>query len=118
MKKNVFIFLLLIYFLLYLIKHSAIKIDFVSAYLADIIAVPVIILLLDRIMNYLYGDHFKTSTFHILSVVISLSIVFEIILPTYSANYYADFYDIICYFTGGVMIYLFLNHPFVLKTDS
>lgn len=81
-------------------------------------AVPVIILLLDRLMNYLYGDHFKTSILHILSVVISLSIVFEMILPTYSTNYYADFFDIICYTVGGVIIYLFLNHPLVLKTDS
>lgn len=109
MKNKIFITLLVLYSLLYLSKLFQINLGLISAYLADLIAIPFIILLLERFMKVLYTDRFKTNIFHIAITVIAVSVMFEVVLPKYNSHFYADPFDVLCYFSGGIITFFILQ---------
>lgn len=101
--------LALIYVLLLIRKNTDHTYDpFLDGYGADLLAVPLILFCTSLVTKFLYGKHLVQRANLVFAVVIYISIFFEVVLPYFSVKYTADWLDIICYFTGGV-IYLSLE---------
>jgi hypothetical protein len=86
-------------------------IPFVHAYLDDLLCMPVLLsisLILLRLILKM-PDLSLTVKQTVFSFVY-LSVVFEIILPLYSAKYTADPFDVIAYGIGAVIFQLKINN--------
>src|SRR5690606_7868452 len=79
--------------------------------LNDLLAVPVFLVVMEFLMKAIYGKRFKMTWTHILSTVITISLVFEVIFPLMSENPTADVVDVFLYMTGGMCYGLLLIKP-------
>jgi hypothetical protein len=72
------------------------------AYAADLICLPILILLSERTMARILGlHHWAISGWMLVALIIYVSLVFEVLLPMASHRFVADPLDALCYAIGG-----------------
>lgn len=84
----------------------------IQFYLLDLIAVPILAQLGLWWMRLIKGNPNELlSIWHVIFIVASLSLVFEIYMPKHQTRYIADVWDILMYFLGGLFFYFVMNKP-------
>lgn len=85
--------------------------SFVSSYLNDLVALPIILHLALIPMKYIvYRDKsYALGSTNILITFIAVSLVFEWFLPTQNPRYVADYFDIACYAAGCIWFYFAID---------
>ena len=84
----------------------------ISSHLADVICLPLMLLLAQSIIRKLKGNQeLRLGVKHILFTWIYVSMVFEWLLPKFSSKYTADFLDVFYYLMGGLLFYA-MQHIF------
>ncbi len=96
-----------------LIIPQASEWSFFSKYLGDILALPVYIPLSMylALKLKLIEANFELQFIHILGAVIIFSVVFEGFLPLIDTHSHADFWDILAYLLGGIILYGIYSKP-------
>ena len=81
--------------------------SFVSSYLNDLLALPIILHLAIIPMKYIVykNDEHTLGITNIIITFIAVSVVFEWLLPAQNKQYIADYLDVVCYATGSVWFY-------------
>lgn len=94
-------------FLLSFLDLTAYKIP----YLNDILCLPVLLPVALALQQLLFpgSARKRLNQTQVIFTFIYLSVIFEGILPAYSARYTRDWWDIVAYATGGLIFYFFLN---------
>ncbi|PVH24254.1 hypothetical protein DC487_14305 [Sphingobacterium corticibacter] len=88
-----------------------IPIGWLDSYLDPLLMMPITLHLLLWERRYLFekGDSYKLSIFGIFNYLILVSILGEVIFPVLQPGFVADWIDVLCYFTGAVFFYIFMN---------
>jgi len=107
---------MLFYFIVRLLRqqwHNAPL--FLANHVTDILFVPAMatfaLIVLRRIRN---DSHLLIPTVYVIIQTVLVSLYFEWYLPNYPMNghtYTADFFDVICYFSGAIL-YLFVQYRY------
>ena len=107
MSRSIFIVLVLSYVLLKIAVYAGVQLpEVVLNYWADLICIPIFLFLSEGFMARLYPSRFdRISLAHILSMVVIMSVCFELLLPIYSQAYTADGVDVLMYVIGGALYY-------------
>lgn len=72
------------------------------AYAADLICLPMLIFLSERIIaRFLQLNHWAISVWMLVALIVYVSLVFEVLLPMASHRFVADPLDALCYAIGG-----------------
>lgn len=80
--------------------------EIITFYLNDFLIIPMVGLACLHGVWFLKKDRsIRLNTFMIFSLVALFSIYFEWYLPRVTDRYTADFWDVICYAAGGVVLY-------------
>ncbi len=116
MKGKVFLVLACIYALLFLLKKSETHFFFISSYLSDALALPLVLGGMEYLLRWLYRSDFETRWIHMFLVGTVFSIWFEFLLPQWDQRFTADYWDVVAYFFGGV--FWMLIFPPSLKTQA
>ena len=105
--KPIFIGFITIYVGLLIVKQTNIAIPkIVSAYLADLLCLPILLTLtLVSLRLFFQNDSFILSRTKIFVAFLYVSLLFELFLPYFSSAYTADPFDVVAYAIGSV-IYL------------
>ena len=85
----------------------------INGYIDDAFAIPVIGnlgLWFQRVFIY-KSNHYVLSRWHVIFIVVYVSIVFEVFLPSLSKIYTADATDVLLYIFGGLLFYWMMNKP-------
>lgn len=107
-KISVYFWLgLLSWILIAVLRKYKIIIPFFNDHFTDLITIPMYIYLIDFTVNYLFNYFWKPDFSFIMSSVFVISVIFELVCPGLSNQYTADWKDILCYFTGGIVYYFF-----------
>lgn len=97
--------LLVVYIPVYHLKVYHPEPGFVNSYMGDLLAMPVILLLLDVIMRKLYNGFDMNLQLVIITTVI-VAVTFEAMLPFLSDKYVSDWKDVCCYCAGSSVFFL------------
>ncbi len=82
----------------------------IQYYLIDLLAVPIIAQLCLWWMRLIvHKPNYLLSKWNILMLIISLTMVFEIYLPTKNARYTGDYFDVLMYSIGGLFFLKYMN---------
>lgn len=82
--------------------------DWMTSYLNDFLVIPIVATLCLWVVWRIRNDKtIRLNWFHILSLVILFSFYFEYYLPKNVDRYTADWVDVVCYFLGGCVFYIF-----------
>ncbi|AYZ34578.1 hypothetical protein EGY07_02870 [Chryseobacterium indologenes] len=88
------------------LRKNSIYLPVINEYFTDLITVPMYCYLIEMIMNFL-GYTWKPDVKFVLTSAIYLSFLFEVLCPRLSNVFTADFFDVMAYFSGGILYYLF-----------
>lgn len=81
---------------------------FITSYLNDFLVIPIVATLCLWVIWLIRKNKtIRLNVVHILSLVVLYSIYFEYYLPKYVDRYTADWGDVVCYFLGGCVFYIF-----------
>ncbi|MEZ2442279.1 hypothetical protein AB6805_11185 [Chitinophaga sp. RCC_12] len=88
-----------------------------NGHLTDFMAVPAIAhLALTFTRSYIVRDESYSYPFsYLLFIVLYLSVVFEWVMPQFSAAYTGDMWDVVMYFGGGLFYYYVHEKRITLK---
>lgn len=95
---------------LIILRKTGVIVPFVTNYFTDLLAVPIICslaLAFQRRFVEPAGYRFKAG--HVIFVVVYTAIVFEWLLPQFTARYTADGIDVVLYILGGLLFWFLLN---------
>ncbi len=84
-------------------------IPILSDYLIDIICIPLVLGWMKWWMDKLAVQNFQWGIIPILIAVIYFSLVFEVVMPSFSSAYTRDYWDIFFYFFGGFIFHFSLQ---------
>lgn len=87
----------------------------VNGYINDMVAIPVIAnlgLWFQRVF-VIRNNYYVLAPWHVIFIVVYVSVIFEIVLPHYSKMYTADWVDLLLYVAGGIFFYKIINDPFM-----
>jgi len=110
-----FILGLIIWAAVVVLRRNSKVIPFVNDHLTDLYAVPMFSYMVTKIMNHTYYPDWRPSLTDLLSFALNLTIVFEILFPMFSESYTSDYRDVVCYFTGALIYFLFLKSNTFIK---
>lgn len=80
--------------------------NWIFHYLNDFLTIPIIsILCLHGVWLIKNDKNIRLNIFTIFSVVTLYSLFFEYYLPQHSYRYTGDIWDVVCYFSGGVVFF-------------
>lgn len=80
--------------------------NWIFNHLNDFLVIPIVATLcLHGVWIIKKDKSIRLDLFSIISLVLLFSILFEFYLPQKSHRYTADFWDVCCYFLGGVTFY-------------
>jgi hypothetical protein len=85
----------------------------INGYIDDAFAIPVIAnlgLWFQRVF-IIKNNYYVLAPWHIIFIVIYVSLTFEGLLPVLSKTYTADWIDVLLYIFGGVFFYCVMNKP-------
>lgn len=88
--------------MLYVLKNAFHYSPLYINVLNDLLAVPVFLMVMEFLMKGLYGKRFKMTRAHIVATVLTISILFEVILPLVVTGLTADPVDASLYASGGL----------------
>jgi len=86
---------------------------YINGYINDAFAIPVIAnlaLWFQRMVVY-KSSYYVLSPWHVVFIVVYVSVVFEGLLPWLSKIYTADWMDVLLYCIGGLFFYFVMNKP-------
>ena len=115
MKKYFIILVVLLATSLFISKNALHYSPIFINILNDILALPLILLLLDIAMQLIYGYKYKMNLGLVLLTFVTISILFELLFPIISNKAISDPMDIVWYFAGS-LIYLTVNFKNINKT--
>lgn len=90
-----------------LLRRSGIYVPVINDYFTDSITVPMYCYIIEYIMNSILGYQWKSDLRFILTSVFYLSFLFEVLCPKLSVRFTGDVFDVLAYFTGGLVYYFF-----------
>ncbi|MCT2562812.1 hypothetical protein [Chryseobacterium herbae] len=96
---------LAVWLLIIFLRRKGIVIPVISNHLTDFITVPMYAYLIEYLMNYILGYHWKPDVKFILSSTFYLSILFEVVCPMISERFTGDILDVVAYLAGGIVYY-------------
>lgn len=79
----------------------------IDGYLADVLALPVVLAITEDLLRFLKGDHHRLSGGMIIFAWIYISVIMEWVAPYYTKNAVADYYDVFAYGLGALIFYFF-----------
>jgi hypothetical protein len=90
----------------FLLNQFAEKVDlsfaYQRAYLDDVLVVPVVLPFVLFLLRTIFYKQIRfINLVMLISFIVSLSFIFEFVLPGYSSKYTADSWDVLCYLIGG-----------------
>lgn len=92
----------------------------INGYLDDAVAIPVIAnmgLWFQRVFM-IKNDYYVLAPGHIIFIVAYVILLFEVLLPSLSRIYTADWIDVLLYMIGGVFFYKVMNKPIGYKMSK
>lgn len=103
-----FLLSLLIFGMVQLLKYFSISApNWIFFYLNDFLTIPIVATICLHAAWFLKKDKsIRLNIFTIASLVILYSVYFEAYLPSVSVRYTADFWDVVCYFLGGLVFWV------------
>jgi hypothetical protein len=108
-----FIVCCIIWAIVFSARHSGHPLPYLNGSMDDAVAIPVIAnlsLWFQRVVVY-KNDYYVLSPWHVVFIVVYVSVVFEGLLPWLSVKYTADWMDVGLYCVGGVFFYWVMNKP-------
>ena len=99
------------------LRKTGHPLPYLNDYLTDAFAIPVIAnlgLWFQRVVIY-KSNYYVLSIWHVIFIVVYVSVVFEGLLPWLSAKYTADWIDVALYVAGGLFFYRVMNKPLVVS---
>jgi hypothetical protein len=102
----------------YVLKQLKLDVFFISSYGNDLLFIPLLMIVSEKLMRWIYSKEFNISGLHISVAIIYTSFVFEWILPHNGYNYTSDIMDIICYATGGIIYFWKFRGEVLSKSHS
>ena len=103
-----------------ILRKSGHPLPYLNGYITDAFAIPVIAnlgLWFQRVFIY-KSNYYVLSAWHVVFIVLYVTVVFEGLLPWLSVKYTADSIDVVLYVIGGVFFYLVMNKPVVVKREE
>jgi hypothetical protein len=93
------------------------SIPFIHAYLDDFLAPSIVLgLALSFFQNIFPADpNFKLSTLMVFGFVLWYALLFEWVFPSYDERHFADLWDVLAYFLGGLLFLKWGNEPLPKK---
>lgn len=110
MKKRIsywFLLGLAVWVIIIQLRRNSIYLPVINDYFTDFITVPMYCYLIEYIMNSLLRFRWKPDLKFVLTSVVYLSFLFEILCPKLSRYFTGDIFDVLAYFTGGMIYYIF-----------
>jgi hypothetical protein len=89
----------------------------INGYINDAAAIPVIAnlgLWFQRVF-IIKNNYYVLAPWHVIFIVVYVSLIFEGILPLFSKTYTADWIDVLLYAIGGLFFYKMMNKPVITK---
>ncbi|MGU3376259.1 hypothetical protein [Chryseobacterium sp. M5A1_1a] len=110
MKKRIsywFLLGLVFWAVIVLLRKNNIYIPVINNHFTDFITVPMYCYLIEYIMNSLLGFRWKPDFKFVLTSILYLSFLFEVLCPKLSDLFTGDIFDVLAYFSGGMVYYIF-----------
>ena len=98
--------ILLIAGICYLLKNFFGYSPFAINLINDFIALPFILLLLNKAMKLIYENRFHFNLTHALSAALAATLLFEVIFPLYNKEMTSDYTDSLLYLIGAIGYYV------------
>jgi len=108
----------LIWLVVTFLRRSGHPFPALNGYIDDLLAIPVIAnlgLWFQRVF-VIRNNYYVLSPWHVIFIVIYVSALFELVLPSYSKTYTGDWIDIALYMVGGIFFYQIINKPIAPET--
>lgn len=100
-----------------ILRRSVHPLPVLNGYIDDLLAIPVIAnlgLWFQRVL-VIRNDYYVLSPWHVIFIVVYVSVLFEVVLPYYSKTYTGDWIDVILYMAGGIFFYKIVNRPIIAE---
>lgn len=107
----------LIWLVMTIMRRNGHPLPILNGYINDLLAIPVIAnlgLWFQRIF-VIRNDYYVLSLWHVVFIVVYVSVLFELALPYYSKIYTGDWVDTILYLAGGIFFYKIINKPIITE---
>jgi len=104
-----------IWFVVIVMRRLGHPVPILNGYINDFLAIPVIAnlgLWFQRVF-VIRNNYYVLSPWHVIFIVVYVSVLFELVLPYYSKTYTADWIDVLLYMVGGVFFYRIINKPII-----
>lgn len=103
-----YFFILIVFFIgNQLLELSHHQLTFLSCYLDDFLCLPLVLSTWQFFFKMFTGNDYRFSFFKITWTAAYFSIAMEWLLPHFSERYTSDGWDVVMYFTGGILFYWF-----------
>jgi hypothetical protein len=92
----------------------------INGYINDAVAIPVIAnlgLWFQRVFM-IKNDYYVLAPWHVIFIVVYVILLFELVLPSLSITYTADWIDVFLYIMGGLFFYKVMNKPIGYKMSK
>ncbi len=109
-KKTIIVFWMMVLFVFFRYMSPPISPGVFHFYVDDLLAVPIIGTIILYLLRYFVDQEFVLPISHVLFITISLTVLFELILPMVSSRYTRDPLDIISYLAGSIFFYTMMNN--------
>ena len=106
------------WFVVTILRRSGHPLPVLNGYIDDLLAIPVIAnlgLWFQRVF-VIRNNYYVLSPWHVTFIVIYVSVLFELALPSYSKTYTGDWIDVALYMVGGIFFYQIINKPIAPET--
>jgi len=105
-------FLVFLYLVIRYLRRIHQIIPFVNSYLNDILCLPIILGLVLFIIRkwVIRNPDYYFSIYHILFTAVVFSLYFEWYLPQRDFRFTSDFFDVLAYFSGGILFFLYFQN--------
>lgn len=92
----------------------------IDSYLDPFLFMPILLHLILFERRYIFGKgaSYRLPWYQILTIILFVSIVSELLFPRWSAEFTADYIDVIVYFIGGIVFGVFWNVPNSSKVET
>lgn len=95
-----------IWIIIFILRQNNLIIPYINSYLTDLISVPMYCYLVEYITNHFTKSKREFQLKDVFSSALYLTLIFEVICPLISDRFVADIYDVVLYFTGGILYFL------------
>ncbi|MFI5204578.1 MAG: hypothetical protein ACHQF2_08800 [Flavobacteriales bacterium] len=101
-RDTIFILLCLLALVFYIMKQMHMHVFLISNYGNDVLYIPLVCWLSEKMMQGVYAPSFTLGYFHVIANVVFAAIAFECVIPFVNKSYTADILDVFCYMVGGI----------------